>query len=919
MITTSHLRVLAVLVLALATPFAGRTSLPGEGIDLAAQSGPGQLSPFSSLSLRSIGPVNTSGRVDDIAVGRVAGQPDAIYVGSASGGVFKSTNGGTSWAPVFDEVDAMMSIGDIAVAPSNAAVVWVGTGEPNNRQSSSWGDGVYKSTDEGRTWTRMGLADTRHIGRIVVDPTNADVVYVAAQGHLWGPNAERGVFKTTDGGATWRKVLFVDENTGANDIVIDPRNPRVLLASTYQRQRRAWGFNGGGPGSGLYRSTDAGEHWTRLSNGLPAGDLGRIGLDLFPSDGRVVYATVEAGNGASGLYRTVNAGAMWERLATLNTRPSYYSQVRLDPKDRNRVYMLGSNRGFYLSHDAGRTFADIFAGVPGASKIHGEDHALWVDPDDPNHLIIGGDGGVSVSRDRGLSWDFRANMPIGQFYEIDADNSVPFTVCGGLQDNGMWCTPSAVRDRNGIAAVDAWNVGGGDGFNAEFDPTDSTYAYIDSQNGGLARVNIVTRERQSIRPTGPGLRWNWDAPILVSSVDPRVIYVGANMLFRSTDRGTTWTAVSPDLTASLDPNTLSMMGKPIPADARSRNDGVSGFGSITTIAESPFDARVLYTGADDGTVQQTADGGKTWTNITSRFPGLPPNTYVSTMLASRHSADRVYATFDGHYNDDYRPYVYVSDDAGRTWRSLAAGLPETSINRLREHPSNPRVLVLAHERGVHVSNDDGKTWMPLSRVTNFPNVPTDDVVIQPRDNALVLGTHGRSIWILDDMGPIEALTPEALASDAVLAPIAPAREMITFTPQAWYGAGTFFAPNPDFDAGINYYLRAAATGPVEVEITDIFGGSVRTLQGPSARGLNHVGWDLRAEPPAPVAGAETTAGRGGRGGGGRGGGGRGGRGSATGPLVAPGTYHVTIRVPGVSHDLHGDVRVEADPIAGVKR
>jgi photosystem II stability/assembly factor-like uncharacterized protein len=865
---------------------------------------------FGSLKWRSIGPVNTSGRIDDFAVARVPGQPDAIYVATASGGLFKSTNGGTSWAPIFDGMDAMQSIGDVTVAPSNPNVVWIGTGEANNRQSSSWGDGVYKSTDAGKTWTSMGLKETRHIGRIVIDPMNADVVYVAAGGHLWGPNPDRGVFKTTDAGATWKKTLSVDDNTGATDIVIDPTNPKTLYAATYQRQRKAWGFNGGGPGSGIYKSTDAGGTWKRVAKGLPDGDKGRIALDVFKVDAKntIVYALVEAtGQGKSGLYRSLDSGESWAQLNTQNTRPSYYSQIRVDPRDKNRLYELGSNRGFYVSDDGGVTFRDR-----GVSGVHGEDHALWVDPDNPNHLIIGGDGGVSISWDRGLTWDFRMNMPIGQFYEIDVDMKTPFTVCGGLQDNGEWCVPSAVRDRNGISAADAWNIGGGDGFYVKFDPTDNNFAYAESQNGNAGRVNLKTMERQNVRPTGQGLRWDWDTPIHISTADPKVIYMGANILFRSPDQGQTWTAMGADLSAQVDPATLEMMGARVLPGALSRNDGTSPYGAITSIGESPFDPRVVYAGVNDGTVRLTRDAGKTWTDLSSRFPGLPPHTYVSTVLPSSHAPGRVYATFDGHYGDDYRPYVYASDDYGQTWRSLSAGLPDTSVNRIREHPHNPHLLVLAHERGVHFSNDDGRTWLPLSLVTNLPTVSTDDLVIHPRDNALVLGTHGRGIWILDDIGPLEALTPDALRQDAVLAPIGPAREMILHNPQAWFGAGTFFAPNPDFDAGINYYLRDGAPGPIQIEITDRYGNRVRSLQGPAAKGLNRVRWDLRADPPAadPAAAAPPAAGRGAAGGaGGRGGG----RGGSNGQLVPPGTYVVTVRVPGLARELRGEVRVEADP------
>lgn len=863
----------------------------------AAQQRPASAAPADGVKWRSIGPVNTSGRIDDFAVARVPGQPDAIYVATASGGVFKSTNAGTSWTPIFDNVNAMMSIGDITVAPSSPTTVWVGTGEANNRQSSSWGDGVYKSTDAGKTWTNMGLTDTKHIGRIVIDPLNANVVYVAAGGHLWGKNAERGVFKTVDGGATWTKSLFIDDKTGATDIVIDPKNPKVLIAAMYQRERTSWGFNGGGPGSGIFKTTDAGATWKRLTKGLPTGDLGRISLDMFPADPKLVFATVEAKEG--GVFRSQDAGETWEAVSKQNTRPSYFSQIRVDPKYRNRVYTLGSNRGFYVSNDSAKTFVDT-----GVNGIHGEDHALWVDPDNTNHLIIGGDGGVSISWDRGITWDFRMNMPIGQFYEIDVDMKTPFTVCGGLQDNGEWCVPSAVRDRNGIAARDGWNIGGGDGFYVKFDPSDQNFAYAESQDGNASRVNLRTMERTSVKPPNPAgtvLRWNWDTPIVISSADPKTLYMAAQMVFRSTDQGRTWTAISGDLTGGVDHPAGT---ENPPADALSRNDGTSPFASLTSLSESPLDAKVLYAGAQDGTVQVTRDGGKTWTNITSKFPGVPKNTYVSTVLASQHVAGRAYVTFDGHYTDDFKPYLFVTEDFGQTWKST--GIVSTAINRVREHPRNANVLVAGTEKGAFYSNDRGATWTSLSLKGGFPTVSVDDIVIHPRDNALVLGTHGRGIWILDDMGTLE-VSAQMMQGDAVLAPIAPARQIITTSPQAWFGTGTFFAPNPDFNAGFNYFIRDGASGNAQIDIADRFGNVVRTLQGPVAKGFNHATWDLRGNPPVAAPDAAGRVGAAGRGGGG----GRGG--GAAGPLVTPGTYIVTITIPGIATPLRGEVKVEADP------
>ena len=864
-----------------------------------------------TLRWRSVGPANTGGRVADLAVARAPGVPDAIYVGTASGGIFKSTNQGTSWTPVFDRVEAMMSIGDLAVSPANGNIVWAGTGEPNNRQSSSWGDGVYRSIDGGRTWKAAGLADTRHIGRIIAHPVNPNIAYVAAVGHLWGSNSERGVFKTTDGGQSWTKVLYVDEHTGATDLAIDPENPETLFAAMYQRQRKAWGFNGGGPGSGIYRTRDGGATWTKLTSGLPASDKGRIGLDVFHGDPRVVFAVVEAAGRESGVYRSADGGDTWTLWSALNPRPMYYSQIRADPSDRNRVYLLGSNRGFYVSDDGGRSFRDVF------SAVHSEDHALWIDPDDTNHLIVGGDGGVSISWDRGQSWLFRDNLPIGQFYEISADMQDPYIVCGGLQDNGHWCVPSATRNRTGIANRDGFNIGSGDGFYARIDPAEPNVAFIESQEGRANRVNLATLERQPIAPvtqrvapgarTTDGARWNWNTPLAMSAFDPKVIYIGSQMVFRSADRGVTWKAISPDLTSGVNRDRLEMMGAAVPERALSRHDGQTWFSTLTTIGESPLDARVLYTGSDDGQVQMTRDGGQKWTNLSARIGGIPPGTYVSSVVPSRHAAGRVYASFDGHFSDDYAPYLAVSDDYGQTWRSIASGLP-ASVHRVREHPRNPRLLFAGHERGIHVSIDGGASWASLN--LNMPAVPVHDILIHPRDNDLVVGTHGRSIWVMDNIAALEAMTPEALSTDAFLVPPARARLLSVYTPQAWFGAGQYFAPNPDFSASFDFYLKRAPRAEVAVAIADARGNIVRTLRTVARAGMNRLSWDLRLEPPLDPS---TRLGAGAFGGEAGAGAGAAGPNAALGPLVLPGVYTVTVQGGGDNLALKGTLRVEGDP------
>ena len=901
---------------------------------LAQTSAPITPNLLNGLEWRGIGPAATGGRIADLAVSKVPGQPAEIYVATTTGGVFKSVNEGVSFTPIFDHAGGMMSIGAIAVAPSNPAVVWVGTGEADNRQSSSWGDGVFKSTNGGTTWQRMGLEETRHIGKIVIHPTDPNTVYLAAVGHLWSGNPERGVFKTTDGGKTWNKVLYLDENTGAIDLAMDPKNPDVLFAAMYQRQRKGWGFNGGGPASGIFRPGDGGGTWTELKNGLPTGDKGRIGLTIFPGDNRMIYAIVEADSGApagrgasrgrggrggaagavesapvtsqgGGVFRSLDQGETWEHMSGMNPRPMYYSRIYTDPKDSKRVYIMGSNRGLYVSDDAGRNFRDVF------SSVHGEDHALWIDPDNPNRLVIGGDGGVSISYDRGLTWLFRSNLPIGQFYNVSVNNEDPFLVCGGLQDNGSWCTPSATNIGYGISFKDAFNVGGGDGMHAVFEGDDRTLL-VSSQNGVTGRLDLNSMERQSIGPVQPserpqpgkaGFRWYWTTPLIVSSFDPNTIYTGANILFRSSDRGMNWQAISSDLTAHIDREKLQMMGAPVPQHALSRHDGQANFSALTAIAESPLDRNVLYTGADDGTVQLTRDGGQHWTNLTANIRGLPPLLNISGILASKFAAGRVYLTVDGHFNDDYRPYAFVSEDFGQNWRAIAGGLPAASVHRIREHPANPNLLVAGLEMGVYATFDRGAHWTSLG--TNFPPVPVYDLVFQERAGALVLGTHGRGIWVLDHIEPLAELTPEVLSSAHLFSP-PPARQQSIYSGQFWFGAGEFFAPNPPFGAVITYYLPAGSTSHVQIAITDASGKLVRALRGPAQSGLNRTCWDLRQAAPHPENGPPplgncTNAGAslfGGR--------------AGIGPLVMPGKYTVVLTPLGAA-PLHTELNVLPDP------
>ncbi len=915
----------------------------------------------AGLEWRQIGPAIMGGRIADLAV--VEDNPAIFYVGVGTGGVWKTTNAGTTFEPIFDD-QPTSSIGDVTLAPSNPNIVWVGTGEPQNRQSSPWGNGVYKSTDTGGTWKHMGLTETHHIARIRIHPSNPDIVYVAAVGHLWGSNPERGVYRTTDGGVTWELVLFVDENTGAIDLVMDPGDPQTLFAAMYQRRRTGWGFNGGGPGSGIYRTIDGGATWQELTDGLPEGDKGRIGLDIYRSDGNLVYAVVEAdtrdptrgfqfgGGGApqerkSGVYRSSDRGDTWEHLSQTNNRPMYYSQIRVDPNDPDRIYLGGSQ--LYRSSDGGKTFTS-----DAARNVHSDHHALWIDPNNSHHLILAGDGGVSVSWDRSDSWRQLRNLPLAQFYEIGVDMRDPYYVCGGLQDNGSWCGPSATLSNQGIRNRDWYNVGSGDGFYTVIDPNDHTTLFVESQGGNITRVDLNTMERTRMRPVPRPLagdeeeedersfRFNWDSPIVISSHDPATVYFGGNILFKSTDRGSTWQEVSPDLTKQVDRTELEIMGVLGSEPMMSPNDGISTYGNMTTISESPLDADVLYLGTDDGNVQGTQDGGATWTDLTPNVPGLPERTYVSRLVASRFDEGTVYAAFDGHRNDDFKPYVYVSEDYGERWRPIVEGLPDWSVNTIVQHLRVPNLLFLGNEIGVYFSIDRGENWVRLKN--NLPTVPVDDIIVHPRENDLVIGTHGRGIWIMADITPLEQLSSEVLASAAHLFPVRQATIFNPYTPQGWT-PGVWAAPEPPAGALIRYYLsddltaqepvvaggggggggasgsngqgavasraqgrgRARSDGKgsmAKLTILDANGETVRELEGPGKAGVQEMIWDLRLPPPYERPQAQ-------QGGFGRFGG------APRGPRVLPGTY--TVRLEAAGQSLSGDFTVRLDPRVQISR
>ncbi|HEY7237499.1 MAG TPA: hypothetical protein VH539_25315 [Gemmatimonadaceae bacterium] len=845
---------------------------------------------------RAIGPAKFGGRVDDIEA--VASDPRIIYVGTASGGVFKSVNNGTTWAPVFDGSSAL-SIGDIAIAPSDPNVVWVGTGEANNRQSSTWGDGVYRSTDAGATWRFMGLRETQSIGRIVVDAHDPNVVFVAAVGHLFGPNDERGLYRTRDGGTHWERVLGVDANTGVTDVVITP-DGRTLLAATYLRRRRAWGFVGGGATSGVWRSVDGGDHWQHITSGLPAGDVGRIGLDIAGSDPNIVYALIEAKEG--GVFRSTDRGATWSRQSPLQERPSYFSQIRIDPKNPERVWWLATS--LYHSIDGGKTFRSDSTAI----RVHPDHHAMWIDPTDSRHIMLGNDGGVYFTYDEGRHWDYVDNLPIGQFYDVAVDAREPYWIYGGTQDNGTFAFPSGTFSRGALTDAQVMHIGYGDGFEVATDPADPRVVYTNSQNGRGYVFDLVTREERRITPVPADrherYRFNWNTAILVSPNDPHVYYYGANKLLRTSDYGTTWQTISPDLTRAQEWRKLPL-GAGIPLRGRStlsRDDGTSQFGNITTISESPRSAGMLYVGTDDGNVQLTTDGGGHWTNLTPRFGLTMPHT-VSAVLASRFDARTAYVAFDGHTDDDRKPYLFKTTDGGGTWTTIASGLPANDpVKAITEDPGNSRLLFAGTEFGLYWSLDGGTHWTFPGGA--LPRVAVDRIVVNERTNDLVLATHGRSIIILDDIAPLEAWDSSPSADPMQFFPLRDATEIYQWRDQPLPGMRTFTAPNAPLGTFVTYWLAKGgdSTAFARIRILAPDGTVVRELTGPATRGMHRVEWDLRTQfafvPPAADSGFY---------------------GPPRPPFVQPGEYTVQLIVGGTTRSrtvhVHADAREAAPPAA----
>ena len=929
---------------------------------------------FEKLHFRSIGPATMSGRVADLAV--YEANPAVYYVGTAHGGVFKTTSNGAMFTPLFQN-EGLISVGDITISQKDPNLVWVGAGESNNRQSTSWGGGVYKSTDGGKTWQHMGLKESKHINRIVINPNNNDIVLVAATGALYGPGGDRGVYKTTDGGRTWKQVLKVDDDTGANDLVMSSTDPNVLYASTYQRRRSACCMNGGGPGSGVWKSTDGGETWSRLSgNGWPAGPLGRIALDAFRKNHNIVYATVEgpAGRGQqpqgdaapgaapapsptaqqqliTGLYRSDDGGSSWKKVSSINPRPMYFSQVLIDPTNADRVYMGGV--GMQMTVDGGKTFS-----TDAAMAIHDDIHAIWVNPANPDHIVIGGDGGVAHSYDMSKTWTFIPNIPAGLFYHVSFDMEQPYNICGGMQDNYNWCGPSASRHNRGIFNYDWFQIQGGDGFFAVPDLKDSRIIYTESQDGNIIRRNKITGESKNIRPTAANVvnytkddqyRFHWDTPILLSPHDPTVLIVAANKVFKSTDRGDSWTAISPDLTTNTNRNDIVTMGLKNSETTIARNDGISQWPAIITLAESPRQAGVFYTGTDDGVVSVTKDGGKTWTNVTKNIPGFPQDAYVSEVVPSRYDAGTVYVTVANYRQNDYKPYVWVSNDFGATFRSINNNLAGEVVRTLTEDHKNPDVLYLGTETGIMLTLDRGQSWRRLK--ANLPTVRVDEITLHPRDNAMLVATHGRSLFVLDHLEPIQQYKAAQVVAQAKLFDVPSALQWKSKDDRndEFWGHQFFVGENPPVDATISFFAKDKLND-VKVRISDVAGKQIRTITVPEAKrvaGINTVCWDMRYEPiqmpqgqgqggpggggqfgqqqQSPIPGVPTplpepgylpanpcATGTGGGGGGGGGGGFGGGGGGGQGPHVLPGTYNVALLVDGKQVDSK-TMKIVGDP------
>jgi photosystem II stability/assembly factor-like uncharacterized protein len=835
----------------------------------------------SGLKFRSIGPAWASGRIADFAVN--PDNPKEYYAGVASGNVWKTTNNGTTWKPVFDNYGAY-SIGVVKLDPNNPNTVWVGTGENNHQRALGYGDGVYKSLDGGKSFKNMGLKESRQIGGIVIDPRNSEVVFVAAEGSAWGPGGDRGLYKTTDGGETWNKVLEISENTGVNNVVIDPSNPDVIYATSEQRRRTSFTKIGGGPESAVYKSTDGGENWRKIMKGLPSVHIGGMGIDVSPVDPNVVYLIVEAAENKGGFFRSTDKGESWEKMSDYHSSGQYYNEIFCDPKDVDKVYSV-ETRSVYTT-DAGKTWNRI-----STSGRHVDDHALWIDPSDTEHFIIGGDGGIYETWDAGATFDFKENLPVTQFYRVHVDNAEPFyNVYGGTQDNNSMGGPSQNLMSDGVIN-DEWFVTlGGDGFWLATDPENPDIVYTEYQYGNVYRYDKKSKESINIKPRERKdeltYKWNWNAPLIVSPHKGTRIYMAANKVFRSEDRGNTWKVISDDLTAQVDRNSFPVMGKYWPADAVAKDVSTSQWGTIVSLVESPVKEGLLYAGTDDGVISVSENGGDSWTQVKT-FQSVPEYTYVSDIWADRFDENVVYATFSNLKNDDFRPYVFKSTDKGKTWNSISGNLPENgSVHTIVQDFIRPELLFAGTEFGVFFTIDNGENWVQMK--AGIPTIAVFDIAIQERESDLVLATFGRGFYILDDYSPLRHVSHEMAAQDAKIFPVKDALLYNQESNKDNQGNTYFKAPNPEFGATFTYYLKEVpktkkqlrkeeekklfeAGKPIpqptwrELQLEEkeepshliftIFDSEdnvVRQITTSPSKGINRVNWDLRYSLPGSV-------------------------------------------------------------------
>lgn len=852
---------------------------------------------LKKMKWRAVGPANMGGRVTDI-VG-IPGDPTTFYVAGADGGVFKTVNGGVTFESLFTNQRAY-SVGALALAPSNTEVVWLGSGEGDPRNSVGYGNGVYRSVDGGKTWKHLGLDKTERIKRIVVDPNDPDVACVCALGKQWGANADRGVFRTTDGGKNWEKVLYIDEGTGCSDIAMEWSNPNILYAGMWTFRRRPWRFDDGGGNTAVYRSMDGGKTWEKIMKGLPNKPMARIGLSVAQSQPNIVYLITEFKGLSGTLFKSEDRGSNWKMInddPELNFRPFYYSDVRVDPSNPDHLFTLSGSLS--KSTDGGRTFKEI------ADGVHGDHQSFWIDPKNGNRVLSGSDGGFQVSYDAGENWDIINNVELSQFYQIFVDNKDPYNLYGGLQDNGTWVGPSNSLIEAGILKRHWTQLAGGDGYYAVPIPGQENEIYANLQGGVIFHVDTKLGNVRNIHPypkiTGSAgdaidkhkYRFNWDSPIHVSPNDPNTVYTGGNVIFRSRDKGYTWEEISPDLTTNDKSKQLSSGG-----DIYQDNTAAEFHCTVITIAESPKQKDVIWAGTDDGNIQVTRDGGKTWTNVKDNIKGLPAFSWVGKIHASEHDVGTAFVAVDQHRMDDFTPHAYMTTDFGKSWTTISGGLPQDDyVKVVRQDPYNPNLLFAGMEHGIFASWDKGKSWTRINN--NLPPVSVRDLRIQPRERDLVIGTHGRGAWIMDDIRALEEMDMTS-GKPAYVFPVRTATLWHYASQIEEMGQRTYRAKNPEYGAYINFYIQKDPTAAVELTILDSNGKSIRTMKDTLAKaGINRMVWNLTSDAATKLNNPPQ--------------GGWGGR--SFNPIVAPGAYTAKLKVNG--QELETPIVVRADPRAGL--